>query len=162
MNDHEKITGKVIRHTVNIQISAAKIISRYYLKESPRVIHMGFIHDVLTNPHASFVLIGDILRIVLLRQGADMKRVKILDNDMRELSNLRNRFAHEMIITNSEKMDKFYIADRKQVGWEENMGGADIEEVFNKFTVLCGKVSKEIDSFKRELMIEDIEITTKD
>lgn len=162
MFDNEKIikiTGEVIRKTIDIQVLVSEIVSRHYLGNQPNENHVGFIHDIMTNKYAPLALAIDALERVLKTRNVEPKRVEELGSEMRKLGNIRNAFAHEITVINPVlSPGKIFHPDRKSIPWPKNMAGVDTDEEYSSFIKLYENIKTKIAKLQQELGLEKIDI----
>lgn len=148
---HEGI-GKIVFKTSSVHFLAAQIISYYYLGNDNNSYRLSFIHDVLTNESTNLSFIANSLKRVLVNLGFDKKYVEEdIESKMLRIGNLRNKFAHEVILFNQGH----WLSDRKSIPWHGE--GLKFEDEFKKFEILYDEINIELSK-----IIKDKNITMID
>lgn len=145
-------TGKIVSKTSNVHFLAAQIISYYYLGNDNNPHRLSFVHDVLTNECTNISFITNALKRVLLNLGFDKKYIeKDIEGRMLKIGNLRNKFAHEVLLFNRGH----WLPDRKSIPWHGE--GLKFEDEFKKFEILYDEINDELNKIINNKQIKMID-----
>ena len=144
--------GKIIFKTSSVHFLAAQIISYYYSGNNDNRYRISLIHDILTNEHTSLAFIANSLKRVLLNLGFDKKPIEKIKSQVLQISNLRNRFAHEVLLYNN---DTHYFSDRNHIPWRGE--GLKFEDEFKNFENLYNEITNNLNKIIKNKNIKIID-----
>lgn len=137
----EELRRNVLDKFNNLEMMMNLAISMYYFKK----IDKDFVFRVLSNPYFTSALRIDILLKII--KDSNKKRFKSIINKIREMSNIRNYFAH---IT-PNYFDEDEEIKMEKVGWwphpKDPTKRIDLEEEHEKFFELEKEVHPYILNF---------------
>ncbi len=146
-----QIISQIINKTAGIHFLTAQIISYYYLGNDS-FYRLSLIHDILTNEQTSLSFITNSLKNVLLNLKFPPQYVKEIKVKMLTLGNLRNKFAHEVLLFNQ---NIHWLPDRSKVPYKGE--GLNTETEFLKFNTLYNDIFTELNKIIKDKNIKMID-----
>ena len=131
-----KLRGNILHHFASVEMGMSYYICFYYFG---RLDNNDFIHTVLYDKYMNVGIMQNIFEKLLRRKGEDKKRINILIGRIRELTRIRNIFAHSWVSSPDPNKGEFNL-----IGKNDMEDKYDAREEYKKFHQQFGETQKEV------------------
>lgn len=120
--------GKILHHFSSVEMGMSCYICLYYFG-NPN--NFDFVHTVLYDKYMNVGIMANIYEKLLERRGEDKKFINKLISQIRELTRIRNIFAHGWVSTSGNNTDEMNLIGPKSMD-----DTYDVQKEYAKFLSL--------------------------